>query len=179
MCSFKLTYTIYAHSNRHIPLSLFVFCSLFLCRTKNGANVPWTRDDLLKGLKEFAQIYINRPIPNNKFGMGFDHSFGLWFMARWIQPDLMIESGAFKGHSTWVLRQAMPDKPIISITPRHPKKYLQKGPAYVDSNCKYYAGRDFVDFGSINWKDVLKEHGIKEQSRVFLFFDDHQSELRR
>ncbi|KAG6514073.1 hypothetical protein ZIOFF_024412 [Zingiber officinale] len=38
------------------------------------------------------------------YGMGFDHSFGLWFMARWLKPDLMIESGAFKGHSTWVLR---------------------------------------------------------------------------
>ncbi|KAK4270763.1 hypothetical protein QN277_019535 [Acacia crassicarpa] len=61
------------------------------------------------------------------YGMGFDHSFGLWFIAHWLKPDLMIESGAFKGHSTWVLRQAMPDTPIISITPRHPEKYLKRG----------------------------------------------------
>lgn len=125
------------------------------------------------------RIYETRPIKNNMYGMGFDHSFGLWFIARWLKPDLMIESGAFKGHSTWVLRQAMPDKPIISISPRHPAKYLQKGPAYVDENCTYFAGKDFVDFGGIDWGSVMKRHGITNLSRVLIFFDDHQNELKR
>lgn len=124
-------------------------------------------------------IYETRPIKNNMYGMGFDHSFGLWFIARWLKPDLMIESGAFKGHSTWVLRQAMQDKPIISLSPRHPAKYLQKGPAYVDGNCTYFAGKDFVDFGSMDWRTVLKRHGITNLSRVLIFFDDHQNELKR
>ncbi|KAH8514385.1 hypothetical protein H0E87_007277 [Populus deltoides] len=92
----------------------------------------WTSKDLLKGLEEFVPIYETRPIKNNIYGMGFDHSFGLWFIAKWLKPVLMIESGVFKGHSTWVLRQAMPDTPIISLSPRHPGKYLKKGPAYVD-----------------------------------------------
>ncbi|XP_068653251.1 uncharacterized protein [Aristolochia californica] len=111
--------------------------------------------------------------------MGFDHSFGLWFIARWLKPDLLIESGAFKGHSTWVLRQAMLDTPIISISPRHPAKYLAKGPAYVDVNCTYYANKDFVDFGNLDWESVLKKHGITDPSRVLVFFDDHQNELKR
>ncbi|KAH7420925.1 hypothetical protein KP509_13G030500 [Ceratopteris richardii] len=149
------------------------------CRPKNGRKVPWTHADLVQGLQEFVPIYKTRPIKNNRFGMGFDHSFGLWFIARWIQPDLLIESGAFKGHSTWVLRQAMPTKPIISITPRHPEKYLQKGPAYVDSNCKYLAGKNFVDFGNVNWNDLMDEFGIKDRSKVLVFFDDHQNEMRR
>ncbi|KAH8520964.1 hypothetical protein H0E87_002132 [Populus deltoides] len=113
------------------------------------------------------------------YGMGFDHSFGLWFTARWLKPVLMIESGAFKGHSTWVLRQAMPDIPIISLSPRHPEKYLKKGPAYVDGNCTYLAGKDFVDFGSVDWKSMMKKHGITDLSRVLIFFDDHQNELKR
>ncbi|KAG6415775.1 hypothetical protein SASPL_123192 [Salvia splendens] len=113
------------------------------------------------------------------YGMGFDHSFGLWFITRWLKPDLMIESGAFKGHSTWVLRQAMPDTPILSITPRHPEKYLKKGPAYVDGNCTYFAGKDFVDFGSMDWERVLGKHGIQDPTRVLVFFDDHQNELKR
>lgn len=112
------------------------------------------------------------------YGMGFDHSFGLWFMARWLKPDLMIESGAFKGHSTWVLRQAMPGTPIISLSPRHPEKYLKKGPAYVDGNCTYFAGKDFVDFGSVEWESVMKKHGITDLSRVLIFFDDHQNEFK-
>ncbi|KAI5651266.1 hypothetical protein M9H77_37271 [Catharanthus roseus] len=149
------------------------------CRSKQGKTVEWTSKDLLKGVEEFVPIYETRPIKNNMYGMGFDHSFGLWFIARWLKPELMIESGAFKGHSTWVLRQAMPDTPILSITPRHPEKYLKKGPAYVDGNCTYFAGKDFVDFGSIDWGKVMKKHGIKDLSRVLVFFDDHQSELKR
>ncbi|GAV77567.1 hypothetical protein CFOL_v3_21038 [Cephalotus follicularis] len=149
------------------------------CRSKHGKTVEWTSKDLLKGLEEFVPIYETRPIKNNMYGMGFDHSFGLWFIARWLKPDLMIESGAFKGHSTWVLRQAMPDIHIISITPRHPEKYLKKGPAYVDGNCTYFAGKDFVDFGSIEWGSVMKKHGINDHRRVLIFFDDHQNELKR
>ncbi|XP_019198877.1 PREDICTED: uncharacterized protein LOC109192617 [Ipomoea nil] len=149
------------------------------CRSKLGKTVEWTTKDLLEGLEEFVPIYETRPIKNNMYGMGFDHSFGLWFVTRWLKPDLMIESGAFKGHSTWVLRQAMPDTPIISLSPRHPEKYLKKGPAYVDGNCTYFAGKDFVDFGSVDWAIVLKKHGIEDISRVIVFFDDHQNELKR
>lgn len=155
------------------------FNFIFIGRSKNGQTVQWTSKDLLKGLEEFVLIYETRPIKNNMFGMGFDHSFGLWFVARWLKPDLMIESGAFKGHSTWVLRQAMPDVPIISLSPRHPAKYLKKGPAYVDGNCTYYAGKEFVDFGSLDWKNVLKKHRISDLNRVMVFFDDHQNELKR
>lgn len=149
------------------------------CRSKHGRTVEWTSKDLLQGLEEFVPIYETRPIKNNMYGMGLDHSFGLWFITRWLKPDLMIESGAFKGHSTWVLRQAMPDTPIVSLSPRHPEKYLKKGPAYVDGNCTYYAGKDFVDFGSMDWGKVMRKHGIKDRSRVLVFFDDHQNELKR
>ncbi|QCE08976.1 hypothetical protein DEO72_LG10g195 [Vigna unguiculata] len=148
-------------------------------RSKHGKTVEWTSKDLLKGLEEFVPIYETRPIKNNMYGMGFDHSFGLWFIAHWLKPILMIESGAFKGHSTWVLRQAMPDTPIISLSPRHPEKYLKKGPAYVDGNCTYFAGKDFVDFGSVDWPKVMKERGILDLSQVLIFFDDHQNELKR
>ncbi|PQP96611.1 uncharacterized protein Pyn_40522 [Prunus yedoensis var. nudiflora] len=147
--------------------------------SKHGKTVEWTSKDLIKGLEVFVPIYETRPIKNNQFGMGFDHSFGLWFIAQWLKPDLMIESGAFKGHSTWVLRQAMPDTPIITLTPRHPEKYLKKGPAYVDGNCTYFSGKDFLDFGSIDWRKLMKKHGITDLSRVLIFFDDHQNELKR
>ncbi|KAK8453591.1 hypothetical protein SEVIR_5G311000v4 [Setaria viridis] len=149
------------------------------CRSKTGKTVEWTSKDLLNGLEEFVPIYETRPIKNNMYGMGFDHSFGLWFMTRWLKPDLMIESGAFKGHSTWVLRQAMPNTRIISLSPRHPEKYMKKGPAYVDENCTYLAGKNFVDFGSVDWEKLLRNHGISDSSRVLVFFDDHQSELKR
>ncbi|CAH1445877.1 unnamed protein product [Lactuca virosa] len=73
----------------------------------------------------------------------------------------------------------MPNTPIISLTPHHPAKYLLKGPVYVDQNCTYFAGKDFVDFGNVNWSTVMKEHGVSDSSRVLIFFDDHQNELKR
>lgn len=81
----------------------------------------------------------------------------------------MIESGAFKGHSTWVLRQATPDTPIISLTPQHPEKYLRKGPAYVDGNCSYFAGKDFIDFGGVDRTTVMKKHKATDLSQVLVF----------
>ncbi|KAL2539220.1 hypothetical protein Adt_00198 [Abeliophyllum distichum] len=68
-------------------------------------------------------MYETRPIKNYMYGMGFDHSFGLSFITQWLKPDLMIESGAFKGHLTWVLRQAMPETPIVSILHKRKKAH--------------------------------------------------------
>ncbi|KAI8018249.1 hypothetical protein LOK49_LG04G02715 [Camellia lanceoleosa] len=193
--SLLLVYSLIIHSRNLVcvsdPISRFRFfgygelesdfgsLGVPWCRSKHGKTVEWTSKDLLRGLEEFVPIYETRPIKNNMYGMGFDHSFGLWFIAQWLKPDLMIESGAFKGHSTWVLRQAMPDKPIVSLSPRHPEKYLKKGPAYVDGNCTYFAGKNFVDFGSLDWQSVIKKHGIEDLNRVLVFFDDHQNELKR
>jgi len=73
----------------------------------------------------------------------------------------------------------MPNTRIISLSPRHPEKYLKKGPAYVDGNCTYLAGKDFVDFGSVDWGKLLRNHGISDPDKVLVFFDDHQSELTR
>ncbi|XP_020581761.1 uncharacterized protein LOC110025552 isoform X2 [Phalaenopsis equestris] len=147
--------------------------------SKDGRTVEWGPMDLIKGLEEFVPIYDTRPIKNNTHGMGFDHSFGLWFMARWLKPVLMIESGVFNGHSTWVLRRAMPETPIISLSPRHPESYLMEGPAYVDKNSTYFAGNEFVDFGSIDWGNVLEKHGNFDIKQVLIFFDDHQNHLKR
>ncbi|GLJ30168.1 hypothetical protein SUGI_0596820 [Cryptomeria japonica] len=105
-------------------------------RSRRGSVVKWARDDLLHAVKEFVPIYHTRPIKNNKFGMGFDHSFGVWFITRWLKPDLMIESDDLKG-------------------------------------------KQFIDFGSISWKSVMEEYGISDHSKVVVFFDDHQNELKR
>ncbi|KDO56943.1 hypothetical protein CISIN_1g047369mg, partial [Citrus sinensis] len=63
---------------------------------KMEKRVEWTTKDLIEVLEEFVPIYETRPVKNNIYGMGFDQSFGPWFIARWLKLDLMIESGAFK-----------------------------------------------------------------------------------
>ncbi|KAI3935042.1 hypothetical protein MKW98_009961, partial [Papaver atlanticum] len=75
-----------------------------------------------------------------------DQELSVWdgFMTRWIKPDLIVESGAFKGHSTWVLRQAMLDTPILSLTPRQEGSFL----------CR--------------WQFVTKKHGVTDLSWVLI-----------
>ncbi|PWZ07592.1 DNA polymerase eta [Zea mays] len=46
-------------------------------------------------------------------------------------------------------------------------------------NRTYLDGKDFVDFGSIDWGRLLRNHGISDSEKVLIFFDDHQSELKR
>ncbi|KAJ8529905.1 hypothetical protein K7X08_036740 [Anisodus acutangulus] len=36
-----------------------------------------------------------------------------------------------------------------------------------------------VDFGNVDWRKVMKKHGIKDLSQVLVFFDAHQNELKR
>ncbi|CAA2990553.1 PREDICTED: uncharacterized protein LOC107404278 [Olea europaea subsp. europaea] len=157
-----------------MPITSLLF--YIVLRSKHEKSVEWTSKDLLKGFEKFLPIYETRPIKKNTYGTGFDHSFGLWFIAQWLKPDLMVKSGSFKGHSTCVLRRAMLAAPILSLSPGQPQKYLKKGPVYVDENRTYFAGKDFVDFGSMNWGRVIKKNGISDLSRVLVFFDDHQNE---
>jgi len=71
--------------------------------------------DLEKDLDKFCEIYASRPIQDNTGGMGFNHSFALWKMLRVLNPDLVIESGIWKGHSTWLIETTLPNAKIISF----------------------------------------------------------------
>jgi hypothetical protein len=118
-------------------------------------------------LPEFIQLYRNeRPIKDNHGGMRFDHSFALWYSLRQLQPKYVIESGAFKGHGTWIIRQALPHAKIWSLDPNPPVNRLP--------DVQYMVGEDFVDVAKVDWK----EKGVDPQSTV-MFMDDHQSAYRR
>ncbi len=76
---------------------------------------PWSREEILNGLDTFAEIYATRPIKDNRGGMKSPHMFALWFMARKLSPDLIVESGVWKGQSTWLLETACPQAKLLSI----------------------------------------------------------------
>lgn len=67
---------------------------------------PWTREEIIDSLDEFSAIYADRPIQDNKGGMKAPHMFAVWFMTRKLSPDLIVESGIWRGQSTWLLEQA-------------------------------------------------------------------------
>ena len=71
-----------------------------------------------ESLPEFIEVYRRRPIRDNAGGMGLNHSFATWFILRQMQPRLVVESGVWRGHSTWLIEQAAPDAEIVAIV-RH------------------------------------------------------------
>ncbi|KAI3901279.1 hypothetical protein MKW92_051248 [Papaver armeniacum] len=126
---------------------LLLLVSSMIIRSRNSFCVPsldsrslmeveWTTKDLLSDWKSLCRY--TRHGQSIIISMGWVLILVLDFgLITWIKPYLMMESGAFKGHSTWVLH-----------TLRN-EKYLKKGPSYVDGNCS-----------------VMKKHGVTDLSRI-------------
>ncbi len=122
---------------------------------------PWTRAQILQEVDEFADIYAERPVRDNRGGMQAPHMFALWFMAGRLSPDLIVESGIWKGQSTWLLERACPKAQLVCIDLNLDNR------EYVSSRAIY----DDRDFSEQDWS------GISDRSLVF--FDDHQNAYKR
>lgn len=126
------------------------------------------RAAMLREIPEFKKVYVNRPFRRNYGGMMFAHSFGLWYILRTIRPTplVIVESGAHRGHSTWLIRQALPYTKIISISPDPPKVRIE--------NVEYYNSQNFTDFSNMEWSSFPFH-----PNESLFFFDDHQSAFKR
>ena len=119
-------------------------------------KAPWTREEMRQSLKEFAQFYHNRPIRNNQGGMNSAHMFYCWFVAKRLSPEVIIESGVWKGQSTWLFENAVPEAKVISIDPRLDLR------EYISKKVDYRT----LDFPQNDWSGLPKH-------RTLCFFDDH------
>ncbi|MEM6521898.1 MAG: hypothetical protein AAF722_21505, partial [Cyanobacteria bacterium P01_C01_bin.70] len=126
-------------------------------------SAPWSRAELEVALPEFERLYELRPIKDNTGGMKFPHMFATWFIAKYLAPPLIVESGIYKGQGTWLLEQACPTAKIISIDPRLSQR------AYISDNNVSYFDRDFSE---LDWSNI-------ETQSALVFFDDHQNAYSR
>ena len=122
---------------------------------------PWSRSEIVASLGEFSKVFAARPLKNNAGGMQAPHMFALWFMARRLSPDLIVESGVWKGQSTWLLEQACPRADLYAIGPNLNRR------EYVSERAIYR----YSDFSRQDWTSVT--------DRSLAFFDDHQNAYRR
>ncbi len=122
----------------------------------------WTRSDLKSKLKEFSELYKNRPIKDNYWGMKSPHMFSAWFAIQFLKPKCIIESGTWKGQGTWFFEKAAPNAKIHSID-------IDLGlREYISEKVIYHN----IDFFDIDWNDIPKE-------KTLCFFDDHQDVVER
>lgn len=114
--------------------------------------------DMQNSVSEFLDVYSSRPIKENAGGMGVNHSWALWYVLRRVNPSVVVESGVWKGHSTWLIHTALPNAEIYSFDVSF-SRLEYKCPAST------YTERDWSLF---DWSNV-------DLSNSLALFDDHQN----
>ena len=114
-------------------------------------------------IEAFLEVYARRPLTGNRHGSGFNDSLWLWLAARWLEPDLVVESGTFMGHSAWLFRQACPAAAIVTHDVELPPAGRLRAPG--------------VDYRLADWSAAPIAAG--DPARALCFFDDHISHARR
>lgn len=128
---------------------------------KEIKKIKWNIYEIKNEIKKFIELYKSRPIKNNKGGMLFPHMFALYFILKKIKPELIIESGIYKGQSTWLIEKTLPKSNIISIdTNLKSRIYISKKAHYSD-----------IDFKFQNFSNIPKN--------TLVFFDDHVNHFER
>ena len=120
-------------------------------------------ENQLDFMDEFLDIYLNRPFKKNTGGMKFNHSFSLYTTLKIKNPKLVIESGIWKGHSTYLIEAAVPDAEIVSLDLNLDfREYISNRVRYIEK-----------DFNDIDWS------ATENKNNSLIFFDDHQNCLER
>ncbi|MCF3946511.1 hypothetical protein AiwAL_09855 [Acidiphilium sp. AL] len=105
--------------------------------------------------------------------MAPDTAFCLYYWVRELSPKFIVESGTWRGFSTWVMRQAAPEAKIVSLDPifalGHCLDSAKIGPGYWPADLER-AGMDFSCCGF--------EFMVKPEPSLVLF-DDHQHKIHR
>ena len=97
--------------------------------------------DYQQSIEIFTEIYNSKPIQNNMGGMGFNHSFALYCILRQNKPSLVIESGVWKGQSTYIIENAAPESEIICLDINY------ENIEYRSEKAEYITG----DFNTVDW----------------------------
>ncbi len=122
----------------------------------------YAKDHIEQLLTEFLELYEKRPIRNNEGGLKSVGAFNLWYFLRRVRPNLVVESGVWKGFSTWLIEETLPHADIICLDP-HPevRQYTSKNAIYPS-----------VDFAEMDFRNY-------DISSALVFFDDHQNAYNR
>ena len=124
-------------------------------------NIPDWINKSQDFLDDFISLYEKRPIKYNNGGMLFTHMFYFYLVLKNLKPELIIESGIYKGQSTWLIENTLPNSKIISID--------------IDLNNRVYTSKK-AEYRSLDFKfNELKD--IPDNTLVF--FDDHVNHIER
>lgn len=111
---------------------------------------------LLNQLKHFLKIYKLKPIYNNFSGMKVEHCFALYCLLKKIKPKYVIESGIWRGQTTWLIKKTLKKTKLFSIDlDLSQREIIYKNVEYLNKDITKY-----------NWDKINKNNTL-------IIFDDH------
>ena len=115
---------------------------------------------------EFKKVYEQRYFKENPGGLNFYGMYALWTVLKKINPKYVIESGVWRGASTWLIETFESVKRIVCIDPLNGTWDADK--FYTSKKAEYTK----IDFLQQNFETI-------NLSNSLVFFDDHQDILPR
>jgi hypothetical protein len=142
-------------------------------RVKIGSDWLAEREMLLPALRSFAALIKTAPF-RNRHGLRGVSAFALFWFLRQVRPDLVFEVGVWRGFSTWLIEQAVPEARVHCLDPMVMLQgYMSRwkvGRTYRSSRAAYSGD----DFSCAPVAAIAAGH-----FRPLAFFDDHQNKLPR
>lgn len=114
-------------------------------------------------ITEYYDLILATPVRQSYGGCGFNAGLILYLSGRALDPDLVIESGTFRGFTSWILRNACRDAEL------HCFDLDLSELAWRDSSILYHEHDWTACDSSI--------HGLGRSA--LCFFDDHVSQIQR
>jgi hypothetical protein len=130
--------------------------------SQNFPNLLPPQTESASHIQEFFHLYSTRSLVDNTGGSGFHNAFWLYLFTKALKPELIIESGVWKGHTTWLFHQANPTAQVIGfdINLKH-LEYESDQVTYIQNDWQNH------DFSKFNLEKSL------------IFFDCHINHAQR
>lgn len=140
---------------------------------KIGPDWEDDRDTLLAALRDFARLMEGAPF-RNRHGLRGVSAFALFWFLRQQRPDIVFEVGVWRGFSTWLIEQAVPEAELRCFDP------IVMFESYLN---RWKVGRTYrsprATYSNDDFSCAPIAQMIRGRARPLAFFDDHQNKLPR
>lgn len=131
------------------------------------------REFLRNELREFEALYARRPFDNFQ-GLQGPGAFTLFYYLRKLRPQVVIESGVWRGFSTWLIEMAAPQAKLFCCDPIFALAQFLRPDIAEGRYVSRRAIRTHQDFSCAE----IALDGVPREG-VVAFFDDHQNKVPR